>query len=131
MASAVVSDNFETGSGAIPLLGGASVENRICSAWVNFNGTGTVAIRDSYNVSSVTDNGVGLYTVNYTSALPNIDYTMVGSAGTYGSTYWHAGVVAIDSFAATPSTVSTRVRVYNVGIGFYDSDRMYFTVFSN
>jgi hypothetical protein len=45
-----------------------------CRAWVNFNGTGTVAIRASGNVSSITDNGVGNYTVNFTTAMPTADY---------------------------------------------------------
>ncbi len=43
-------------------------------AWVNFNGTGTVAIRDSENVSSITDNGTGDYTVNFSTAMPDINY---------------------------------------------------------
>jgi hypothetical protein len=43
-------------------------------AWVNFNGTGTVAIAESFNVSSITDNGTGLYTVNFTTAMPDDDY---------------------------------------------------------
>ena len=46
-------------------------------AWVNFNGTGTVAIRASYNVSSITDNGTGDYTVNFTTAMPNANYSTV------------------------------------------------------
>lgn len=53
-----------------------------CRAWVNFNGTGTVAIRASGNVSSITDNGVGDYTVNFTTAMPDANYsssTVVGS----------------------------------------------------
>jgi hypothetical protein len=45
-----------------------------CRAWVNFNGTGTVAIRASGNVSSITDNGVGVYTVNFTTAMPDANY---------------------------------------------------------
>ena len=44
-------------------------------AWVNFNGTGTVAIRASGNVSSITDNGTGTYTVNFTNAMSDINYT--------------------------------------------------------
>jgi hypothetical protein len=44
-------------------------------AWVNFNGTGTVAIRASGNVSSITDNGTGDYTVNFTTAMPDINYS--------------------------------------------------------
>lgn len=47
-------------------------------AWVNFNGTGTVAIRASYNVSSITDNGVGNYTVNFTTAMIDANYSMSG-----------------------------------------------------
>lgn len=49
-----------------------------CRAWVNFNGTGTVAIRASGNVSSITDNGTGDYTVNFTTAMPDADYAVVG-----------------------------------------------------
>ena len=48
-----------------------------CRAWVNFNGTGTVAIRASGNVSSITDNGTGDYTVNFTTAMPDANYSMV------------------------------------------------------
>jgi len=47
---------------------------RIAKAWVNFNGTGTVAIRDSYNVGSITDNGAGTYTVNFSTAMTNANY---------------------------------------------------------
>ena len=47
----------------------ATGENKVCQAWVNFNGTGTVAIRDSYNVSSITDTAVGQYAVNFTTSL--------------------------------------------------------------
>lgn len=49
-------------------------------AWVNFNGTGTVAINGSGNVSSITDNGAGDYTVNFATALPNANYGVSGSA---------------------------------------------------
>jgi len=56
------SDNFDT-------AGGNAVK-----AWVNFNGTGTVAIRASFNVSSITDNGTGDYTVNFTTALADANY---------------------------------------------------------
>jgi hypothetical protein len=46
-------------------------------AWVNFNGTGTVAIRASYNVSSITDNGTGDYTVNFTNAFADANYATI------------------------------------------------------
>jgi hypothetical protein len=50
-----------------------------CRAWVNFDGTGTVAIRASGNVSSITDNGTGDYTVNFTTAMPDANYAFSGS----------------------------------------------------
>ena len=53
---------------------GTTEQGQLCKAWVNFNGTGTVAIRANYNVSSITDNGVGDYTVNFTTAMPDTNY---------------------------------------------------------
>ena len=52
-----------------------------CRAWVNFNGTGTIAIRGSANVSSITDNGTGDYTMNFTTAMPDTGYSAVGTCG--------------------------------------------------
>lgn len=49
-----------------------------CRAWVNFNGTGTVAIRASGNVSSITDAGTGTYNVNFTTAMPDANYAIAG-----------------------------------------------------
>ncbi len=54
-------------------------------AWVNFNGTGVVAIRASFNVSSITDNAVGNYTVNFTTAMPDANYTAAGTLGLSGT----------------------------------------------
>lgn len=65
---------FNSGYGSVATAYG-------CRAWVNFNGTGTVAIRASGNVSSITDNGTGNYTVNFTSAMPDTNY-----AFTFGGT---------------------------------------------
>ena len=54
---------------------------QICKAWVNFNGTGTVAMRDNFNVSSITDSGTGVYTANFTNAMANANYASVVSTG--------------------------------------------------
>ena len=59
-----------------------------CRAWVNFNGTSTVAIRASGNVTSITDNGTGDYTVNFTTAMPDANYAYSsGSVNNFGSMY--------------------------------------------
>ena len=77
-------------------------------AWVNFNGTGTVAIRASYNVTSITDHNTGDYTINLTTAMADGNYVCVGSAGLIGSgartfsltTAFAAGSVRIGTHAS-------------------------------
>lgn len=65
------------GSKSVPV---DTVVDGSAKAWVNFNGTGTVAIRAAFNVSSITDNGTGDYTVNFASALPDTQYSCVTAA---------------------------------------------------
>jgi len=60
-----------------------ALETRMAKAWVNIDGTGTIAIRGSYNVSSVADNGTGRYTANFATALPNTNYIGISSGGVY------------------------------------------------
>lgn len=67
------SAQFATVSGSAPIYP--------CRAWVNFNGTGTVAIRASGNVSSITDIAAGTYTVNFTTALPDANYSGLITSG--------------------------------------------------
>ena len=58
-----------------PSAGGTTYSARgIAKAWVNFNGTGTIAARDSENVSSLTDNGTSVYTVNFSATMANVNY---------------------------------------------------------
>ena len=68
-------------------------------AWVNFNGTGTVAIRHSFNVSSITDNGLGDYSVNFTTAMSDTNYAVAGSAK-------RSGTGAADMFMAVKQSAS-------------------------
>ena len=69
-------------------------------AWVNFNGTGTPAIRASYNVSSITDNGTGDYTVNFTTGFSSANFSAVVTAG-QNTVQW--GIVMFS--ATTPFAV--------------------------
>jgi hypothetical protein len=65
---------------AVTNSGGTQI-GTFCRAWVNFNGTGTVAIRASFNVSSITDNGAGNFTVNMASAMTDTSYCSVVTVG--------------------------------------------------
>lgn len=102
-------------------------------AWVNFNGTGTVAIRGSFNVSSVTDNGTGTYTVNFTTSMPNANYAISGTRGTAGV----AGVnmtrhMHIDTTSLTTSqfVVSTGFS-FSTSFGLEDADFVALSIFSS
>lgn len=71
-----------------------------CRAWVNFNGDGTVAIRASGNVSSITDHGAGDYSANFTTALPDTNYVLSGTVGSSSggnSHVWLSGGSALYS----------------------------------
>jgi hypothetical protein len=97
-----------------------------CRAWVNFNGTGTVAIRASGNVSSITDNGVGEYVVNFTTALADVNYIGVVTAGDYGS----AGRSAGGNTNATRLTGSYAIRTLNASqSNSTDCDTVYVAIF--
>lgn len=84
-------------------LNSDGTENYKCRAWVNFNGTGTVAIRASGNVSSITDNGTGDYTVNFTTAMPDVNYSVSGTAGDSGNP-----VVVPENFATGGVGIQTK-----------------------
>lgn len=72
-------------------------------AWINFDGTGTVTIRDDYNVSSITDAGAGSYTLNFTSAMTSANYAAVGMS--------HYGIYA--RTASPHSTTAFHVGTFN------------------
>ena len=78
-------------------------------AWVNFQGTGTVTIRDDYNVSSITDHATGQYTVNFSNAMPNANYAFTGITSSEGDS-GHESIVSKHG-GTTPTTSALRVRV--------------------
>lgn len=86
--------------------------NSPIKAWVNFNGTGTVAIRASDNVSSITDNGTGDFTINFTTAISDANYAVTATAGTSGVA---AGNNRYATAIADQSTTSVRIHVMNHG----------------
>jgi hypothetical protein len=95
---------------------GSAEQSGLCKAWVNFDGTGTVAIRASFNVSSITDNGTGDYTVNFTTALVDANYCAVVGDGT-GVTSTPGGV---SMFVNTYTTSSVKWNIY-LGTGRLDA----------
>ena len=102
---------FNSGYGSIATAYG-------CRAWVNFNGTGTVAIRASGNVTSITDNGTGDYTVNFTTAMVDANYaTVTTSDGNLGAN----SIISAGLYAGgTYSTTAVRVLVFLSGTGGFD-----------
>jgi hypothetical protein len=86
-----------------------------CRAWVNFNGTSTVAIRGSGNVTSITDNGTGDYTVNFTTAMPDANYSAVPQSGEPSGTDNNSTARVLAT-----STSTTRIGVKNSSFVFTD-----------
>jgi len=109
----LAADGSTTTQPSIPAL-----DKRMAKAWVNFNGTGTVAINDDYNVSSITDNGTGDYSVNFETNMSNTSYAVTGStigSGGYYSTFTCGGSV---------STSATRIYIQHINNSRYDNSRV-------
>jgi hypothetical protein len=111
----------------------AGVEVYTAKAWVNFNGTGTVAIRASGNVSSITDNGTGDYTVNFTVAMVDVNYAAVGNSSTDGT---YTGI-AVNMYTKgtggnavfAPTTTTLRLTNVQPNVGPIDSSYMTVAIF--
>lgn len=96
-----------------------------CRAWVNFNGTGVVAIRASGNVSSIADNGVGDYTVNFGTALPDASYSVMGSCRGQNDTDVNSTLVGVGVLSTTAASVYSK----NAGNTLVDSSAINVAVF--
>ena len=90
------------------------VGGQLCRAWVNFNGTGTVAIRASFNVTSITDNGPGDYSINFTTAMPDVNYVTIGTTGYVSngnaSGFLGANRIGTNGNEAVPGTSAVRIN---------------------
>jgi hypothetical protein len=112
-------------SGSAPVYG--------CRAWVNFNSTSTVSIRGSGNCSSITDNGVGNFTFNFATAMPDINYS-VATGPTQGSSNNNGGLILVFLSAANtysaPLVGSFRfINVHAANSALGDSDYNCLSVF--
>jgi len=101
---------------------GTSEASGLAKAWVNFNGTGTVAIRASFNVSSITDNGTGDYTVNFTTAMSDANYSFAVSGSKLTDNAVHCGG------RQAPTTSSFRVKLIDI-TNFVDVDYVSVAIF--
>ena len=111
-----------------PSAGGTTYSARgIAKAWVNFNGTGTIAARDSENVSSLTDNGAGDYTVNLTTALADANYAADVTHQYVTSGAFSDTISSIRNVSSALATTSARVQHYS-GSGVYDAVTMCVTI---
>jgi hypothetical protein len=106
-------------TGSAPLYG--------ARAWVNFNGTGTVAIRASGNVSSITDNGTGDYTVNFTTAMPDANYAFSALCG-YNTGITESAFVTINT-SVVPTTSAYRFKTRDGAGTVFDSTYVLSSVF--
>jgi hypothetical protein len=102
--------------------GGAAtmqLQQGLAKAWVNFNGTGTIASRDSLGVSGLVDNGTGDYTVTMSSAMATASYSFLGTASQ--ATTGNNGQMVSILESTVPTTTVLRFRTQQDGIGVTDS----------
>jgi len=130
MAGALTISTLNNDTGVLATQNGMT---GIAKAWVNFNGTGTVAIRDSFNVSSITDNGTGRYTVNFTTAMPNVNY---GASVTVSSMpgVSDANMVSTDctnNTRTSPTTTAFTVTTFNAQFNAIDIEFVRVAIFSS
>jgi hypothetical protein len=101
-------------------------------AWVNFNGKFAVAIRESANVASITDNGTGNYTLNFTAAMPDANYAVIGTPGPGGYNGGTVSAQSTDDERGTNTTSATQIRTLvdgsGTGTGAFDSSYVYVTI---
>jgi len=130
--STIKSDNIATLAGVTTSM--ANAVNGSAKAWVNFNGTGTVAIRASYNVTSITDNGTGDYTVNFTNAMSDANYSVsavpspaaASSARMVCQVFTNSGGIT----TVAPSTSAFRLAAFNMPTATnYDPDYICVAIF--
>lgn len=122
-ANAVGATQLVNGSVTAAKLG-TTEQKQIAKAWVNFNGTTSPGtIRSSYNVSSVTKNGTGNYTVNFATAMTDANYSAVSSAFTSGS----LNILQLTSH----TTASINLVIYNTSGVFIDGNPISIQIFGN
>jgi hypothetical protein len=124
MAGALTISTLNNDTGVLATQNGMT---GIAKAWVNFDGTGTPSIRGSFNVSSITDNGTGDYTLNFTTAMPNANYAVVGTCQNNSQ----ALETVVLAGGATPLTTTTaRIRTVFSG-GYVESPFCLVAIFSS
>ena len=125
MAGSITISTLNNDTGVLAAQNGM---NGIAKAWVNFNGTGTPAIRGSFNVSSITDNGTGDYTVNFTTAMPDANYAVTGTHN--GSTQnLNPTVTSLTASAVTFYTSAGAGAGTGVSFGNYDPTQVSIAIF--
>ncbi len=117
-----IADELDTESTAV-----TNVINGSAKAWVNFDGTGTVAIRESFNVNSITDNGTANYTINFTNALADANYTLASMQGHKAGDSAARAVVYDQDL--TKTTTALQIMTVNDFTNYYDSGEVHVIVF--
>ena len=127
--STIKVNNLQTASGGSNSTPEEIQQGR-AKAWVNFNGTGTIAIRDDYNVSTITDHATGQYTVNFSNTMPNANYAFTGVNSSDGD---NGNESIVSQHGGTdPTTSALRIRVTKTSdAGYTDKHRTTVIIFGD
>lgn len=117
--STAVFTTLQSSGGTVPT---ETLRRGSAKAWMNLNGSGTIALRDSFNVSSVVDNTTGDYTQNFTNALANSNYASNSICGQGAGS--SQGRVTITPTQLAPTTASLRTRSFDLAGALQDTDHL-------
>ena len=98
-----------------------NLQQGLAKAWMNLNGTGTIATRDTFNVSSVADQATGKYLMSFSSSMGNDDYSVSGGARTPGVL---SGIINSPSDAASDMATGS-ISLYGLNVSGNPSDLSY------
>jgi len=118
--SEIITDKLtgKTSAGDVTITAGSAtmqLQQGLAKAWINFNGTGTIATRDSFSVSSISDNGTGATTLTFSNAFNSADYVLNYTNGYGGS---------VNFTTTAPTTTTARIQSYRTDTG-ASQDRTY------
>ena len=107
------------------------MQKRTAKAWINFNGTGTISIRDSFNISSIVDNGIGMYTINFATPMLDTNYCVVAMGRYFSNDIYSQNLATLNQSSIKTVGSVAIVSNYSRGGNKYDCSELNIIIFAS
>ena len=108
-----------------------NIQKRTAKAWINFDGTGTISIRDSFNISSIVDNGIGMYTINFATPMLDTNYCVVAMGRYFSNDIYSQNLATLDQSSIKTVGSVAIVSNYSRGGTKYDCSELNIIIFAS